>query len=61
MIMFLEAVYPHLVLDSEPIADELAVTYSAAPPAAAVKIRKDFPETWIWDMIDDNGCASASS
>lgn len=44
-----------IVLDSQPVAADV-VGVSAAAPVAEVKIRKEFPETWIWDMTDDNGC-----
>lgn len=53
--------HPYLVLNSPVAFDSLsvaagAVSAIAPPPTAEVKIRTEFPETWIWDMFDDNGC-----
>lgn len=33
------------------LAAESIASKSVEPP----KIRKEFPETWIWDDLDDNG------
>lgn len=29
---------------------------SVSPNLASPKIRKDFPETWLWDTISNNRC-----
>lgn len=45
---------PSLVLQSEPVQPEAGLVNRITEPA--VIIRKEFPETWIWDLIDDTGC-----
>lgn len=47
-----------LVLDSVPVAAEFAdrVAIAAISGPAPVKIRKEFPESWIWETLEDTGC-----
>lgn len=45
-----------IAFDSVAVESDSNVQYVA--PSAAVKIRTEFPETWIWEMVDDNGCES---
>lgn len=48
--------------DSAPVAVEslsFAVEEGVkvgAPAPLDIKIRKEFPESWIWEVVEDNGC-----
>lgn len=46
------------ILDSVPVAAEFAdrVAIAAFSGPAPVKIRKEFPESWIWETLEDTGC-----
>lgn len=36
--------------------DRIDLEIQASPVREEVMIRKEFPETWIWEFVDDNGC-----
>lgn len=52
----------YVLYDSAPVeslsfAAEVEEKVTVGSPAPrGVKIRKEFPESWIWEVIEDNGC-----
>lgn len=63
--------YPSIVLDDGvvlkgntvpiPMAAFAAGQSNGAPAAPPVVVRKDFPESWIWENIDNDGFVKSLS